>query len=173
MNHGIGHGRNRTFFSAHHDMRMATFLIYLTDADGGETVFPRVLREDVGTRALREHVGARRGDGGQAPAPAAANSTFSTAAASTGAVSTAASVPPQGRDLSELLALCRHDAVLKIAPVKGSAILFYSSTPAGAIDPQALHAGCPVRNGDKWIAQQWVHKGRYAGAPYAGLGLRF
>ena len=35
-------------------------------------------------------------------------------------------------------------------------MLFYSYLPDGAEDQLAMHAGCPVRRGEKWMATQWV-----------------
>ena len=41
-------------------------------------------------------------------------------------------------------------------PRKSSAILFYSQTPIGEMDPMSLHTGCPVLKGKKWAANLWV-----------------
>ena len=45
---------------------------------------------------------------------------------------------------------------IKVAPVKGRAVLFYSVRPDGAPDPFSLHGGCAVRKGVKWAVNQWV-----------------
>lgn len=42
-------------------------------------------------------------------------------------------------------------------PRRGDALLFFSLTPDLRIDPRALHGGCPVRKGVKWVATKWVH----------------
>jgi len=48
---------------------------------------------------------------------------------------------------------------LRVKPVKGKVILFYSLLPNGKGDQYSLHGGCPVK-GDgtkiKWAANQWV-----------------
>jgi len=48
---------------------------------------------------------------------------------------------------------------LRVKPVKGKVILFYSLLPSGAYDEYSLHGGCPVL-GDpkivKWAANQWT-----------------
>jgi prolyl 4-hydroxylase len=46
---------------------------------------------------------------------------------------------------------------LKVKPLKaGDALLFYSVTPEGGFDKHALHGGCPVEEGVKWVATKWI-----------------
>ncbi len=45
---------------------------------------------------------------------------------------------------------------LAVRPRKGDALLFYSAHPNGSADSQALHGGCPVRGGEKWVATLWM-----------------
>ncbi|KAD4888230.1 hypothetical protein E3N88_20303 [Mikania micrantha] len=45
---------------------------------------------------------------------------------------------------------------LKVKPRKGDGLLFYSLYPNGTIDPTALHGGCPVIKGQKWVATKWI-----------------
>eukprot|EP00545_Synedropsis_sp_CCMP1620_P005314 CAMPEP_0119006658 /NCGR_PEP_ID=MMETSP1176-20130426/2442_1 /TAXON_ID=265551 /ORGANISM="Synedropsis recta cf, Strain CCMP1620" /LENGTH=445 /DNA_ID=CAMNT_0006958609 /DNA_START=73 /DNA_END=1407 /DNA_ORIENTATION=- len=45
---------------------------------------------------------------------------------------------------------------LKVKPVRGKVIIFYSMTPEGGFDPYSLHAACPVQEGIKWAANKWV-----------------
>merc|ERR1712061_434625 len=46
---------------------------------------------------------------------------------------------------------------LKVAPRRGSVILWYNYHPSGRGDRNALHAGCPVgTNLTKWSANKWV-----------------
>jgi prolyl 4-hydroxylase len=48
---------------------------------------------------------------------------------------------------------------LKVKPVKGKVILFYSLRPSGEYDYFSLHGGCPVLGNDtvvKWAANQWT-----------------
>jgi prolyl 4-hydroxylase len=43
-------------------------------------------------------------------------------------------------------------------PRAGDALLFFSLTPDGEIDPRALHGGCPVEGEkDKWVLTKWIH----------------
>mmetsp|Transcript_5280 Transcript_5280/g.13286 ORF Transcript_5280/g.13286 Transcript_5280/m.13286 type:complete len:358 (-) Transcript_5280:471-1544(-) len=51
---------------------------------------------------------------------------------------------------------CAEDHVA-IHPKKGDGLLFWSITPEGKIDPQSMHAGCPVIKGIKWTATKWIH----------------
>lgn len=43
-----------------------------------------------------------------------------------------------------------------LAPVKDGALVYYSQTPDGALDPASKHGGCPVIDGLKWAANLWV-----------------
>lgn len=40
---------------------------------------------------------------------------------------------------------------------KGNALLFFSLHPSAIPDPNSLHGGCPVIEGEKWSATKWVH----------------
>jgi len=56
-----------------------------------------------------------------------------------------------------MVKLCRSSLATK--PIQGEAVLFYSQTPAGTLDPYSEHGGCPVLKGDKWGANLWVWNG--------------
>jgi prolyl 4-hydroxylase len=45
---------------------------------------------------------------------------------------------------------------LRVLPHAGDAILFYSQTPEGKMDPDSLHAACPVLEGEKHGANLWI-----------------
>jgi len=48
---------------------------------------------------------------------------------------------------------------LRVKPIKGKVILFYSLQPSGNYDPYSLHGGCPVLGDQKvikWAANQWT-----------------
>jgi|SRR5579872_3131029 len=40
---------------------------------------------------------------------------------------------------------------------KGDAVYFAHIDPAGKPDPLSLHAGLPIRRGEKWVLSQWIH----------------
>lgn len=46
---------------------------------------------------------------------------------------------------------------LRVAPIRGAAVLFYNHLDDGSFDPTALHAGCEVLSGEKWCANHWVN----------------
>jgi prolyl 4-hydroxylase len=56
-----------------------------------------------------------------------------------------------------MVKLCRTSLATK--PIQGEAVLFYSQTPTGVLDPYSEHGGCPVLKGDKWGANLWVWNG--------------
>lgn len=123
--------------------RMATFVMYLkSPARGGRTVFP----ESDATRA----------------ALAAAGTTPADAAAAT----------PTAEGVEWY---CARGEVLGAAPRAGDALLFWNYAPGGggaddgegsyadgtarpsaARVYQAMHSGCPVLGGEKWIATRWI-----------------
>ncbi|KAJ9465670.1 Prolyl 4-hydroxylase 2 [Diplonema papillatum] len=50
---------------------------------------------------------------------------------------------------------CRRG--LRVQPVIGNSVVFYSMRPDMNFDPFSLHGGCPVGEGqEKWVAVQWV-----------------
>ncbi|KAK3249474.1 hypothetical protein CYMTET_41098 [Cymbomonas tetramitiformis] len=58
---------------------------------------------------------------------------------------------------------CRQVGNLNVAPKKGSAIMFHTHTPPGAdrlrgmlFNFSSYHGGCPVIQGNKWVAQKWL-----------------
>eukprot|EP01062_Namystynia_karyoxenos_P015588 TRINITY_DN15657_c0_g1_i1.p2 TRINITY_DN15657_c0_g1~~TRINITY_DN15657_c0_g1_i1.p2 ORF type:complete len:574 (+),score=152.23 TRINITY_DN15657_c0_g1_i1:67-1788(+) len=50
---------------------------------------------------------------------------------------------------------CGHG--LRVWPRKGAGFVFYNMRPDWSLDPYALHAGCDVIRGEKWVAPLWVH----------------
>jgi prolyl 4-hydroxylase len=44
-----------------------------------------------------------------------------------------------------------------VVPEKGKAIMFHNVDRNGEIIPEALHGGNPVIDGQKWIANVWIH----------------
>ncbi|MCD9640626.1 putative prolyl 4-hydroxylase 4 [Datura stramonium] len=46
---------------------------------------------------------------------------------------------------------------IAVKPQKGDALLFYSLHPNATPDPDSLHGGCPVIQGEKWSATKWIH----------------
>ena len=47
-------------------------------------------------------------------------------------------------------------AGFRVAPRAGDALLFFSQHPNGTFDHRALHGGCPVTAGTKWVATKWL-----------------
>ena len=45
---------------------------------------------------------------------------------------------------------------LRIEPEKGMALFWFNLFRNGTLNPDTLHAGCPVIHGNKWIANKWV-----------------
>lgn len=45
---------------------------------------------------------------------------------------------------------------LRVKPPRGSGVLFYSMLPDGNGDDLSLHAGEPVRQGQKWVCNLWI-----------------
>lgn len=72
---------------------------------------------------------------------------------------------------------CSHEEVLSLSPSSGDAILFWDYKPGngtgtgsyedGSADPSAvpvvesLHSGCPVLDGEKWIATRWIRSAKF------------
>lgn len=52
---------------------------------------------------------------------------------------------------------------LGIVPQRGSAAYFSYGNSLGQVDPATLHAGAPVREGEKWIATKWMRQRQYGG----------
>jgi prolyl 4-hydroxylase len=50
---------------------------------------------------------------------------------------------------------------LSVVPKKGSAVYFEYCNSLGQIDPQTLHGGQPVTQGEKWIATKWMRQRPY------------
>ena len=50
---------------------------------------------------------------------------------------------------------------LAVAPKKGQALVFFPVDGSGEVDFRTLHAGEPTHGEEKWLAQLWLHEGRY------------
>mmetsp|Transcript_37546 Transcript_37546/g.117362 ORF Transcript_37546/g.117362 Transcript_37546/m.117362 type:complete len:520 (-) Transcript_37546:148-1707(-) len=48
---------------------------------------------------------------------------------------------------------------IKVPPKTGRAVIFYSQLPDGNCDDYSLHAALPVTDGEKWLANFWIHNG--------------
>lgn len=51
---------------------------------------------------------------------------------------------------------------LNIYPKKGAALYFSYFNSQGQIDPDTLHGGAPVVEGEKWIATKWIRQREYS-----------
>ncbi len=47
-------------------------------------------------------------------------------------------------------------AGISVQPEKGSVLYWFSSGPQNNMDSRALHLGCPLLIGNKWIANKWA-----------------
>ncbi|KAK6913836.1 Prolyl 4-hydroxylase alpha subunit, Fe(2+) 2OG dioxygenase domain [Dillenia turbinata] len=65
---------------------------------------------------------------------------------------------PRARSTSaeEDLSECAKKGIA-VKPKRGDALLFFSLHPNATPDPNSLHAGCPVIEGEKWSATKWIH----------------
>jgi len=61
-----------------------------------------------------------------------------------------------GSTFDKFVRECDSGDGLVVKPSKGDALLFYSQTPIGKLDPTSYHGGCPVLEGQKWAANVWV-----------------
>lgn len=50
---------------------------------------------------------------------------------------------------------------IKVAAVKGTAVLFHNTFPDGSLVTDSLHGGCPVVQGEKWIGTKWMRERPY------------
>jgi prolyl 4-hydroxylase len=50
---------------------------------------------------------------------------------------------------------------LKVTPKIGKAVLFYSQLPDGNLDDFSEHAALPIKEGEKWLINLWVHSPSY------------
>jgi len=46
---------------------------------------------------------------------------------------------------------------LTVNPRKGDGLLLFTANPDATVDMHALHAGCPVLQGEKWVAKKWMN----------------
>jgi hypothetical protein len=51
---------------------------------------------------------------------------------------------------------CDATRFYQMVPKTGAALAFYSLHEDGTEDPTALHMGCPVLEGTKWVATKWL-----------------
>jgi len=58
---------------------------------------------------------------------------------------------------------------LLVKPTAGDAVLWENLDGRGARDDRMRHGSCPVREGDKWVLQLWVHAER-SPSPPVGAG---
>ncbi len=117
--------------------RTATVIAYLSDGfEGGETVFPRVPRPDLGNGA--------KAQGLLDKVPGWNDSVW-----------------PRVGGVGGVEQFCSAGDALRVKPAKGSVLVFYGYGANGVRDMDTIHGSCPVvksggGGGVKIIAQQWV-----------------
>lgn len=52
-------------------------------------------------------------------------------------------------------------AEISVPPVAGCGLLFFNCTADGRPDPSSLHAGAPVKSGEKWLLSSWIRSAAY------------
>lgn len=57
---------------------------------------------------------------------------------------------------------------LTVTPRQGDALIFDGLDAQGAVHPLSLHAGLPVRQGQKWIMTRWIRERRFDPWNYRG-----
>ena len=108
--------------------RMVTVLVYINDVeDGGETVFPYAKAVDPFLRSRSQ----RRYE-------------------------QLRNNPHLRHDDKELDQFCRGSDTLKVKPKKGRAVMWHNHLPDLNFNDRSFHAGCPVLQGEKLIAQRWI-----------------
>ena len=118
--------------------RFATVFLYLSDVEaGGQTCFPYA------DRVKEPKELAERLHGSEAP-PSEADLTTLIKQANL----------KEGSWEAKLTRDCYTKFSIK--PRKGDALLFYSQTADGKLDPSSLHGAGPVLKGTKWGANLWV-----------------
>ena len=55
---------------------------------------------------------------------------------------------------------------IRVPPVRGNAVLFFSHQITGEVDNGSWHGSCQVIRGEKWIAQRWFHFHPQRKTPY-------
>lgn len=120
-------GAEKGFYVPHYDhadgtetTRIATFIFYLSDVEEGGETVFPFVYKASGARHGREGFGTLEGQ-------ALGHERYE----------------EQCRDPAS-------SALLSVKPAKGSALLFYTLQPKGAVDMHSLHGSCPVARGTKW-----------------------
>jgi hypothetical protein len=63
-------------------------------------------------------------------------------------------------------------------PKRGLAVLFQNTDSTGNVLPDSLHGGDPVKEGEKWICNKWIHypkpqaEYQFTEEPFTLLGTR-
>jgi prolyl 4-hydroxylase len=58
---------------------------------------------------------------------------------------------------------CASKSGVPLQSKRGDAVLFWSLTDDGVLDPGSLHGACPVVAGEKWTAVKWMRVAKFDG----------
>jgi prolyl 4-hydroxylase len=123
-------------YSFHHDStaflrRFLTVIIYLTDSEGGGTVFPLIPHRE-GEGSEQDSNSSSEGHSRAVPASTAAGLVLEDECAGGG----------RG---------------LLVRPAAGDAVVFRNyAQSTGLLEPAVVHAACPVTKGEKWAVNLWI-----------------
>lgn len=138
------------FYHEHYDnradsplTRAATIIVYLCDTEsGGATAFPRAV---LAGQASGSYAAAPAGASGALPGFSRGGSGGEGLGGSGG-----------GWQLPPKVDVGPRGVGIKVFPVRGRAVVFWSKRPDGNEDPNSIHAADTVERGEKWIATRWM-----------------